>query len=53
MLRDGKSIYGTWTRPDPGAGTRWVDAAGADIPLSPGGATWVLLAPMGEGLRVG
>lgn len=52
VLRDGKRIDGTWTRADRASGTRFVDAAGADIPLSPGGATWVLLAPAGQGFSV-
>lgn len=53
VLRDGKQIDGTWTRADRAGGTRFVDAAGADIPLAPGGATWVLLSPVGEGFRPG
>lgn len=53
VLRDGKRVDGTWMRPDVAGGTRFVDAAGADIPLTPDGATWVLLVPTGMGLRVG
>lgn len=53
VLRDGKRVDGTWKRDSAGQGTRFVDAAGADIPLTPGGATWVLLVPTGQTLRVG
>ncbi len=53
VLRDGKRIDGTWTRPDAASGTRFVDAAGADIPLTPGGATWVMLVPTGVTLNAG
>ncbi len=53
VLRDGKKIDGTWMRPDAASGTRFVDAAGADIPLTPGGATWVMLVPTGMVLKVG
>ena len=49
VLRDGKRIDGTWRRPTPDAGTRFLDAAGADIRLRPG-ATWVLLVPVGQPL---
>lgn len=52
MLRDGKRIDGQWTRPDPAAGTRFVDDAGVDLPLAPG-PTWILLVPAGAQLRVG
>lgn len=48
VLRDGKRIDGTWMRADRAGGTRFVDAAGADIPLALGGPTWVLLAPAGQ-----
>lgn len=49
VLRDGKRIDGTWSRPDAASGTRFLDPAGVDIPLNPGGATWVLLQPAGKG----
>lgn len=49
VLRDGKRIDGTWSRPDAASGTRFLDPAGVDIPLNPGGATWVLLQPVGLG----
>jgi hypothetical protein len=53
VLRDGKRLDGTWMRPDAASGTRFVDPAGADIPLTPGAPTWVLLVPTGAALRVG
>jgi hypothetical protein len=52
MLRDGRRIDGQWSRPDPAAGTRFTDDAGADLPLAPG-PTWILLVPAGAQLRVG
>ena len=53
VLRDGKRIDGTWMRPNAASGTRFLDAAGADIPLTPGGATWVMLVPTGVTLNAG
>ena len=44
VLRDGKMITGTWKRPKIGAALRFVDAAGAVIPLHPG-RTWIELLP--------
>jgi len=43
VLRDGVRIPGTWQRSGWGA-TRYLNAAGAPIPLKPG-PTWVLLLP--------
>ena len=45
VFRGGQRYEGTWTRPTRGVGTHFVDASGADIPLRPGGQTWVLLVP--------
>jgi len=44
VFRDGKQIAGTWNRPDPAAGTHFLDPAGKDIPLHQG-QTVVLLLP--------
>jgi hypothetical protein len=52
VLRDGVAVSGTWRRPTPAAGTRYVDAAGRDIPLRPG-PTWVLLLPTSSSLTLG
>jgi hypothetical protein len=46
VLRDGVLVSGTWSRPDPAAGTALVDGAGRPIALKPG-PTWVLLQPQG------
>ena len=52
VLRDGRALAATWHRPGPGDGTRFVDAAGRDVPLRPG-PTWILLLPDGQPLTVG
>lgn len=52
LLRDGRRLPGTWRRPAPQAGTRFVDAGGRDLPLKPG-ASLVLLVPSGRALHVG
>ncbi len=49
VFRDGVRLDGTWSRPDPGAPTRLLDAGGHPIPLAPGGA-WVVLAAKGAPL---
>lgn len=51
VLRDGQRIEGTWSRPGPADGTRFLDPAGAPIPLTAGGATWVMLVPGGSAFR--
>ena len=38
---------GRWSKPDPGAVTRYLDAGGQPLLLQPG-ATWVVLAPIGS-----
>jgi hypothetical protein len=45
VFRDGRRFDGTWSRPTRSAGTHFLTAAGTDIPLHPGGQTWVLLVP--------
>jgi hypothetical protein len=45
VYRDGKRIVGRWQRNAPGDVTRYYDAAGREIPLGPGGPTWVELVP--------
>ncbi len=47
VLRDGALLRGSWSRPDAGSGTRWLDGAGGDLLLHPG-PTWVLLVPAGQ-----
>ncbi len=37
---------GRWSRPDPGAVTRYADVSGKPLPLLPG-PTWVVFAPVG------
>lgn len=51
VLRDGVRQTGTWQRPDPLGGTRYVAADGTDLPLKPG-PTWVLLQPAGNALSI-
>jgi len=46
VFRDGRGVVGRWVRPTRGAPTRFVDAAGRDLALKPGGV-WVLLVPAG------
>jgi hypothetical protein len=50
VFRDGRAISGTWVRAKAGAPTRYLDRAGAEITLRPGGA-WVLLAATGSPVR--
>ncbi len=52
VLRDGRAFTGTWTRPSVTAGTRFVDAAGHDIPLRRG-TTWVFLVPASASVGMG
>jgi hypothetical protein len=47
VFRGGQRYDGTWARPTRGVGTHFLTAAGGDIPLRPGGQTWVLLVPTG------
>ncbi len=44
VFRGGTEITGTWTRAALGSPTKFVDAAGVQIPLQPG-QTWVELVP--------
>jgi hypothetical protein len=46
LFRDGRAVVGRWVRPTPRSPTRFVDRAGKDLLLRPGGV-WVLLAPTG------
>ncbi len=50
VLRDGRSITGTWKRVGYGA-TRFLDAAGRDVALKPG-PTWVVLLPSAGSLTL-
>jgi hypothetical protein len=49
VLRDGKVIKGTWERDRASDITKFLDASGNEIPLTPGN-TWVELLP--NNLRV-
>jgi len=51
VLRDGKLIKGTWSRPTLGDVTTFKDASGNVIPLSPG-KTWVELVPRADRVTV-
>ena len=51
-LRDGRVLTGTWQRASASAPTRYLDAAGKDLLLRPGGA-WVLLAPVTNQITYG
>ena len=53
VFRGGQRYDGTWSRPSRGVGTHFLDATGNDIPLRPGGQTWVLLVPTGGTVRGG
>jgi hypothetical protein len=46
VLTGGKLVRGRWVRPDAGAVTQYLDAAGQPIPLKPG-RTWVELPEPG------
>lgn len=52
VLRDGRRLSGTWTRPTQPSGTRLLDDKKRDILLKPG-PTWFLLVPSGAALDVG
>ena len=52
VLRNGKMIKGTWSRPSSSDVTRFVDAKGDVIPLVPG-KTWVELVPQAIHVTVG
>ena len=52
VLRDGRAIHATWRRATTRTGTRYVDAAGHDVPLHPG-STWILLLPRGRSATLG
>ncbi len=45
VFRGHQRYVGRWQRPTRSAGTHFVTAGGDDIPLRPGGQTWVLLVP--------
>jgi hypothetical protein len=47
LFRDGRGVVGRWVRRTPRSPTRFLDAAGKDVPLAPGGV-WVLLARSGS-----
>jgi hypothetical protein len=47
LLRDGRAVVGRWSRPTRHSPTRFVDSAGKDLLLRPGGV-WVLLARAGS-----
>jgi hypothetical protein len=51
VLRDGVAVKATWRRLTAETGTRYLDAAGKDVPLKPG-PTWVLLLPQGRPLTL-
>jgi hypothetical protein len=52
VLRDGRTIKGTWSRRSEGAVTVFRDASGNEIPLAPG-KTWVELVPNTTKVTVG
>jgi hypothetical protein len=52
LLRDGRRISGTWSRPTRLTGTRLLDDTKRDLVLKPG-PTWFLLVPAGSALDVG
>jgi hypothetical protein len=47
VFRDHTRYDGRWQRPSRGVGTHFLTPGGDDIPLRPGGQTWVLLVPTG------
>jgi hypothetical protein len=47
LFRDGRGVLGRWVRRTRGSPTRFVDGAGKDLLLRPGGV-WVLLARAGS-----
>ncbi len=50
-LRDGRVIEGTWSKPKRGDHTRFLDASGNPIPLTPG-TTWVEEVPNGRTVTI-
>jgi hypothetical protein len=51
VLRGGKMVVGTWSRPSPTDVTRFLDKKGREITLLPG-STWVELFPENLDLSV-
>ena len=54
IFTDGKVVHGTWSRPDKGQVTQFLDAAGQPVKLQPG-RTWVEFMPtpgFGEGVVI-
>jgi hypothetical protein len=49
VLCDGRRYDGTWRRPAPDKGTRFLDRFDKDLALKPG-PTWVLLVPQDQPL---
>jgi hypothetical protein len=45
VFTNGRQYAGRWSRPKRSSGTHFLSATGTDIPLRPGGQTWVLLVP--------
>ncbi len=52
VLSGGRVAKGRWSKPDADAPTRYTDAAGNAVKLSPG-RTWVHFAPVGSPVSVG
>jgi hypothetical protein len=52
VFRNGSVVNGTWSRPELGQKTRYLNANGQAIPLSPG-TTWVELVPTTVTVTVG
>jgi DUF3048 family protein len=52
VLSGGRVTKGHWSKPDAGSPTRYTDAAGNPVKLSPG-RTWVHFAPVGSPVSVG
>ena len=45
VFTNGRQYAARWSRPTRSAGTHFLSTGGTDIPLRPGGQTWVLLVP--------
>ncbi len=52
VLRNGRAIDATWTRPTPASVTHFLSADGHDVPLHEG-QTWILLLPAGNSFTTG
>jgi hypothetical protein len=52
VLSGGRVTTGRWSKPDATSPTRYTDAAGKPVKLSPG-RTWVHFAPVGSGVATG